>query len=213
MTIPDVTILSIDIVLLPGETMILDVCNERQKEGLYNCHLTKSELGLIYNDGTRLSKIGCLANIVALFEPKKDNHLELVVKGSLPFEIEGPSFFKRPSWQTGIRTIETYQESSADLDDLRLRLIRLMAILFRVSGSAAVGGSLAQMDINDLSYLLSGTKLLNQTQKQAVLECRSCKQRLALLIEAVEDAICRLKAIEKLGKLYQNSPHMKHLRN
>lgn len=180
-------------VLLPGNTLKLHIFELRFRHLVRDCLDAGTPFGVVYYTGEQLCRIGTTARIVDIPRTWPDGRMDIVCSGRERFEIE--SIQESTGYSLArVQYLADADDSSAFLQDLKGRIITLLARLSESTGKPLATAYLEQMSPRKLCYLLGNTDLLEVRQRQVLLETDSLPARLGLIQDAASLTLQRMQA-------------------
>jgi Lon protease-like protein len=174
------------IVLLPTERVPLHIFEPRYRELIGECLEHGGEFGLLYAEGTGLRKVGTRARVTDLLEELDDGRMNVVVEGGERFGLV--ELTSGRSFHTGrVEPVEDDAEPPAPQEAEAAR-----EALRSLAGLAEVEPDETDPASPRLSFELAAQVELAPEPKQRLLELRSERARLALVVELFAEAAQRL---------------------
>jgi Lon protease-like protein len=169
------------IVLVPGERVPLHIFEPRYRELIGECLSEERELGLLYADEEGPREVGTRAAVAGVLRRYADGRLDVVVEGRERFRLVEETSGR--SFRTArVEPVEDeVEEPDARGRELALELYRRVAEL---AGADAEDLGAAEL----LSFELAARVGLAPAAKQDLLERRSERERLELVVELLERA-------------------------
>jgi Lon protease-like protein len=184
---PQLGLFPLGIVLLPTERIPLHIFEPRYRELIGECLDRGVEFGLLLGDEQGVREIGTSAAVVQLLQRFPDGRLNIVVEGRERFHVVRETGGR--SFQTAeVEPLADEDEEPGDPGDIE-RAITVFKALAELAG--------AEVDEPDpaspqLSFELAARVELEAEPKQRLLEARSERERLKLVVELLERAVASL---------------------
>ncbi len=175
----DLGLFMLDMVLLPGESAGLHLFEPRYRQLYADCVLGDLPFVLVRGDDVDRARVGCTARFVALHRRHEDGRLDVTVRGEDPVELMDATDGRLYRSARARVLADADEPAVGELAGSVLRRYRALA------GAEATPPELTGVP---LSYALAGTLRVDASVKQALLEERSERARLALLGELLEGA-------------------------
>ena len=206
----------LDLVLLPHINLPLHIFEPRYKQMIGDCLGNGWEFGMLAVQQQSAAAIGCTASITEVLERFPDGRMNILVRGQRPFEIsqlnDEKSYLRgRPQF---------FDDDAGELPSSDL-LERSMALYSRLKELAKIETQAIQ-DIplstdTQLSYRLIAGVPAELAWQQSLLELRSERKRLALVVDYLEELIEQFESapdkrrspgpkIARLGSKSQDRP-------
>jgi Lon protease-like protein len=183
----------LDLVLLPHTNLPLHIFEPRYKEMIGDCLANGWEFGMLAVQGQSVENIGCTASITKVLQRFPNGEMDILVRGQRRFEIsqlnDEKSYLRgRPQFFDD----DLEEVPSSDL------LERSMAVYDRLKELAKIG-TLAIQDKpvstdSQLSYRLIAGVPAELDWQQRLLELRSERERLTLVVHYFEELIKELES-------------------
>jgi Lon protease-like protein len=190
----EIGLFPLGIVLLPTERVPLHIFEPRYRELIGECLDGEGEFGLVYADEDGVREVGTRARVSEVLEEFEDGRLNIVVEG-------GPRF--RVQEVTRGRSYMTARVEPVEDDGERAPADAAV----RAAGSFRALAALAGAETDDpdetsgqLSFELAAQVELAPEAKQRLLESRSERERLELVVELLDSARQTLIATHELGE-------------
>ena len=196
------------IVLLPTESTVLHVFEERYKQLVGHCIEGGHQFGVIYTDEDEPAEFGCAAHIDRVLEQFEDDRMNVVVTGVEPVRVIATSESLSYPSATIERVSDTLPPESADPEQLertRFAYSRLVE---------AITDELPDPNELDLlyAYEMAAQVDLDNTDKQLLLETRDENTRLASLEEIFANAAVTVAETRELARRAKTNGHGRYPR-
>ena len=190
---PLLPLFPLEIVLLPHTVLPLHIFEERYKDMVQDCLESRSEFGLVLVTDQTMRRTGCTASIDRVLQRFPDGRMNILVRGQRRFEFselnEGKSYFRGAP-----QFIEDSPEDAPDEEICKSALAlsnRLMELAR--SDNQAFQDPPPTIADSQMSYRLVAGLPAELDWKQALLEERSERARLTLVIEYFRQMIQRFE--------------------
>jgi len=206
----------LDLVLLPHTNLPLHIFEPRYKQMIGDCLGNGWEFGMLAVQQQSVAAIGCTASITEVLERFPDGRMNILVRGQRPFEISQLNDEK--SYLRGRPQFLVDDPSEVPSPDL---LERSMALYARLKELAKIEAQAIQdtplSTDTQLSYRLIAGVPSELAWQQSLLELRSERKRLALVVDYLEELIEQFESapdkrrspgpkIARLGSKSQDRP-------
>jgi Lon protease-like protein len=175
------------IVALPSESVPLHIFEDRYRKMIDHCLQTdEEEFGILWLSDEELKRVGCACEIEQLVERMEDGRMNILARGTRPFELlERQDDLPYPAG-----TIRFLGEEREELDAKSAGPARE---LYRQLVAQATDRELTDGELGEMA----ATVEFEVEAKQQLLELRSENARLALLTTLLTAAIERLELVER----------------
>jgi Lon protease-like protein len=181
------------LVLLPHELVPLHIFEERYKLMIGECLERESQFGIVWLADDGLKEIGCCARIARVLESFEDGRSNILVEGTDPFRL-----LRRiddlPYPAGDVDLLEDADSAEPETADAARR--RYADLLTEVTDEAPDPEQLATLD----AYGMAATLDVALEAKQALLELRSERERLAQLEGLFAEALSRIRHAERAAE-------------
>lgn len=189
--IPEFPLFPLGIVALPGEVVPLHIFEERYKTMVEHCLRRESEFGIVWLSDDGLRPVGCACEITEVLERTEDGRVNLLARGTRPFEIVERE--ERLPYPAGTVVFLEDHEEPVD-DDLAADARETYAVLVeRATDSRPEAAALAEMG----AYAMAATVDFGLDAKQGLLDLRSEQARLRLVTRLFRAATKRLELVTR----------------
>ena len=178
----------LDLVLLPHTNLPLHIFEPRYKEMIGDCLNNGSEFGMLAVEGRSVAAIGCTASVTKVFERFPDGRMNILARGQRRFEISQLNDEK--SYLRGTPQFfddEPGEPPSSDLLERSMGLYRRLKELAKIE-TQEIQDTPLPAD-TQLSYRLVAGVPAELTWQQSLLELRSERKRLALVVDYLTELI------------------------
>ena len=185
---PLLPLFPLDLVLLPHTNLPLHIFEPRYKEMIGECLTNRWEFGMLAVEDQSVAAIGCTASITKVFNRFPDGRMNILVRGQRRFEIsqlnDEKSYLRgRPQF---------FDDDPGELPSSDV-LERSMALYSRLKELAKIETQAFQdtplSTDTQLSYRLIAGVPAELTWQQSLLELRSERKRLALVVDYLQELI------------------------
>jgi Lon protease-like protein len=192
-------------VLVPGELMPLHIFEDRYKRLIGDCEQHGQEFALLYADDDGARELGCTAELVEVTERFDDGRLNIVVRGGEVVRVV--ELTRGRSYITGrVEAVpddeEAGEEASAAVD-----LYRKVAEVTGNEPDAAIS-----TDDAVVSYAIAARVEFPATEKLRILEQRTERGRLTVIIELLTRALENLAIAAEVKERAQTNGKVSHPR-
>ena len=195
------------VVLLPSMPLPLHIFEERYKTMIGMCIEEESEFGVVYYDGSLLSKKGCTARITEVLRRYEDGRMDILTIGQRRFTIEA-RYDEKPFLEADVSFFADQEEPLDDsVADLVERGISKLGELARLGERELDTKALKLLGLSVLSFVIAGNDEFTMAEKQQFLEMTSTKQRLEKGLVSLDILIERVRASAAIKKLIDGNGH------
>jgi Lon protease-like protein len=189
----------LDVVLFPEMVLPLHIFEERYKEMIGECILSKAPFGILYSHDESVEKIGCTAEVSQVLKEYSDGRMDILTVGRERFEVI--YFDSEKSYLRGV--IEYYGDSdsapSPKEEDVR-QVAKLYQEIYRLLNKSEAEQIELRPPYESLSFRIAGLLNIGNGLKQQILLERSEKNRLDTLLQYFTNLIPRLHELEQAAK-------------
>jgi Lon protease-like protein len=177
----------LDVVLFPGTPLPLHIFEPRYKEMIGECLAQNRHFGVVRAVEQGVAEVGCTAEIVTVVKEYEDGQLDIVTEGRQRFEVVQVNQ-ERSFLRADVLMIddEPGSPAQAEIDHATALHSELLAM-------AGAHQDLSGADPSALSFYLAGSLPLDLDFKQKLLSLRSEAERVALLINYLDELIPRIR--------------------
>ena len=180
----------LDLVLFPETPLPLHIFESRYKEMVGECLREKKPFGMLRSNGQKIAPAGCTAEIVELLRTYPDGRLDILTMGRARFHLveinDERSFFRG-----NVEFFDDERGSSADAD-LKQSTLEMHTELAKLANLEAT--RFEDKDAH-LSFQLAAHLPVDLDFKQTLLEMRSERERLQVLLDYYAKIIPKLQAM------------------
>lgn len=189
--VPQFPLFPLGIVALPGEIVPLHIFEERYKTMMERCIERGEEFGIVWLSDDGLRPIGCACEIAEVLERMDDGRLNLLARGTRPFEIVERE--ERLPYPAG--TVEFLEERDEVSDTAAAELAREIyaELVERATDRRPDPIELATMG----AYAMAATVDFGLEAKQGLLDLRSENARVRLVTRLFRAAMKRLEFVTR----------------
>ncbi len=171
------------------------------------CIEEESEFGVVYYDGSLLSKKGCTAKIKEVLRRYEDGRMDILTIGQRRFTIEA-RYDEKPYLEADVSFFADQEEPLDDsVADLVERGISKLSELARLGERELDTKALKRLGLSVISFVIAGNDEFTMAEKQQFLEMTSTKQRLEKGIVSLDILIERVRASAAINKLIGGNGH------
>jgi Lon protease-like protein len=190
---PLLPLFPLDLVLLPQTNLPLHIFEERYKEMIGDCLDNGWEFGMLAADSQGIEAIGCTASISQVLDRFPDGRMNILVRGRRRFEIS--QLNREKSYLRG--TPAFLDDDSADpmpADRERaMKLYRRLTDAAELENEPFQDHTFSSTDMQ-LSYRMMSGVPAELSWKQNLLELRSERARLSLVMEYFEKLLKQIES-------------------
>jgi ATP-dependent Lon protease len=189
-----ITLLPLEIVLLPGEMVPLHIFEERYKGLISRLRTRGGEFGVVLAEQNQIHEAGCSAVLTGVVGEYEDGRLDVLIEGQRRFriaELRLPDDPESQCLEADVTFIEDQEHGSQDVRQATLRAFSELLRAMGVERPQVTGGGVP------LSFRLAATLDFGIEAKQALLESLSESERLAQLAAVAKTLLPRVKAQRK----------------
>jgi Lon protease-like protein len=190
-SVRDFPLFPLGLVALPSELIPLHIFEERYKALVAHCLSEESEFGIVWSADDGLRPVGCACEIAEILERLEDGRINLVARGTRPFELH--EHHETLDYPTGTveflddRDEPADNEAASSAHDAYSELVR--EATDRVPDPEQIGAMSA--------YEMAATVEFGLDAKQGLLDLRSETARLHLVTRLFRAAVRRLDFVER----------------
>lgn len=179
-------------VLVPGELMPLHIFEERYKRLIRDCEHEAQEFAILYADDDGTREVGCTAEIVEVTERFDDGRLNLVVRGGEVVRVL--ELTRGRMYTTGrVEPVADEEEDAAGEAKSALALYQQVAEATGNEPDPAV-----TPDLDRISYAIAARVEFPPVEKLRLLEERSERARLMVIVELLARGLENLAAAAEI---------------
>jgi ATP-dependent Lon protease len=187
----------------------LHIFEERYKTMIGMCIEEESEFGVVYYDGSRLSRKGCTAKISEILKRYEDGRMDILTLGQRRFTMQN-QYDEKPYMEADVTYFtdqeETLDDSFADLAEKGIAKLNELAQLAERQLDAR---ALAKVDLSVLSFIIAANDAFTMAEKQRFLEMTSTRQRLRRGIASLDHLVERARVSAAINKLIGGNGHFR----
>ncbi|HUQ49474.1 MAG TPA: LON peptidase substrate-binding domain-containing protein [Terriglobales bacterium] len=180
----------LDLVLFPETPLPLHIFESRYKEMIGECLRDKTEFGMVRSNGPRLAEVGCTAQIIELLRTYPDGRMDVLTMGRRRFSVtavnDDRSFLRG---QVDFFEDEAAPNASEELRQSALSLHSEMTTLISADALRL------DEESNFLSFQMAAHLPVDLDFKQTLLQMRSERERLQVLLDYYTRIIPKLQAM------------------
>lgn len=185
------------LVLFPGFPLPLHIFEERYRVMVKRCIAEDLPFGVVYQRGEHYEMTGCSAVVHRVLKEYDDGRMDIVTVGRDRFAIEAVD-----DSDLYLKASIRYLEDTNDASGQELTTSAVDAVL-RYAYYAEMEidrDGLRELDVRELSYLVSGLDGLGMQTKQRLLETDNHAERLQSSVAALEEITEQLIVLARLKK-------------
>lgn len=192
-------------VLVPGELMPLHIFEDRYKRLIGDCEQHGQEFALLYADDDGARELGCTAELVEVTERFEDGRLNIVVRGGEVVRVV--ELTRGRSYITGRVEAAPDDEEAGEEAQAAVDLYRKVAEVTGNEPDAAIS-----TDDAVVSYAIAARVEFPPTEKLRILEQRTERGRLMVIIELLTRALENLAIAAEVKARAQTNGKVSHPR-
>lgn len=180
----------LDLVLLPETPLPLHIFEPRYKEMIGECLREKRVFGMLRSNGQKIAQAGCTAEIIDLLRTYPDGRMDILTMGRTRFNVlelnDERSFFRG-----NVEYFEDDRGTTAG-PDLKQSTLEMHGELEKLANLDALR---VDLDEPSLSFQLAAHLPVDLDFKQTLLEMRSERERLQVLLDYYAKIIPKLQTM------------------
>lgn len=194
----------LNLVLYPNERLPLHIFEERYKELTRYCLDHEVPFGLIRTEDGTLADVGTTARIQKVVNRYEDDRMDIAVQGEERYQLL--DLHEEKSYYTA--DVSLLEDEDETLDpDLKERAITQHMKLLELAGRTVRPDLYKNVD--KLSFVLAQNAVLDEEQKQDLLEQTSERERIRYLIRHFKALIPRIEEKEDVNRRIRSNGHFK----
>lgn len=198
----------LNIVLFPGSSYPLHIFENRYKLLIRESIDNNSEFGINLVENSRMSEIGCRANVTTIFHEYEDGRMDIVVTGTERYTITNYRTGERQYMLADVEPIVDI-ESKPDPELLATTVMLYNQLVESVYGEAEQHLNPAEWMWGGGSYRMAQKSGLDLEVRQRLLEMLSENERLRFLHEYLTDLVPKVRELETIQALIRNDGYVK----
>jgi ATP-dependent Lon protease len=203
-SIDSLPLFPLNLVLYPNEKLPLHIFEERYRDLTQYCLDHDVPFGIVRSENDTPAEVGTTARIQRVVNRYEDGRLDIEVRGEERFRLL--EIYEEKNYYTAdVNLLKDEEEVLAP--DLKERAITQHMKLLELAGRT-VRPDLYK-DVDKLSYVLARNAVLDEEQKQEVLEKSSESERIQYLIRHFETLIPRVEQKEDINRRIRSNGHFK----
>jgi Lon protease-like protein len=192
-------------VLVPGELMPLHIFEDRYKRLIGDCEQHGQEFALLYTDDDGARELGCTAELVEVTERFPDGRLNIIIRGAEVVRVV--ELTRGRSYITGrVEPAPDDDEAGAEAG-AAVDLYRKVADVTGTEPDEAVS-----TDDALVSYAIAARVEFPAAEKMRILEQRTERGRLMVIIELLARALENLEVAAEVKERAQTNGKVSHPR-
>jgi ATP-dependent Lon protease len=202
--VPDeLGIFPLELVVLPGERVPLHIFEPRYRELVGEAMELDEAFGILLEDDDGLRGVGTRVRVAEEVERFEDGRFVVLVEGIDRFRLE--ELTEGRAFRTG--RVETVQDG----EDPAGEVTRREALELFEELRDAVGAEVESPDVDDpaLSWAIGGRVEIDLRTKQLLLESRSERERLELLVSHLRNAAAQLELLREQTALVRRNGNLR----
>ncbi len=169
----------LNIVLIPGETRVLHIFEDRYRELVADCVTNKANFGIPYIKGDQLADHGIEVSISKIMQDNPDGEMDIEIKAVKPFRILKYTSILKPKLY-GAAYIEEYED---DTTSNRYKLFRSFKKLIKAAKGKEIP---VETLINVSVYKVAALLDLTNDEKLQLLSFEHLKEKEDFLIAKIK---------------------------
>jgi Lon protease-like protein len=191
MSAREIGLFPLAVVLVPGELMPLHIFEERYRRLIADCEQRGQEFALLYADDDGTREVGCTAELVEVAERFDDGRLNIIVRGDEVVRVV--ELTRGREYTTG--RVEPAEDDLGAGDEA----VAAIELYQRVATAAGSDPDPAiTPDADPVSYAIAARVDFPGAEKQRILEQRSERGRLMVIVELLARALENLAAAAEI---------------
>lgn len=185
-------------VVLPGETKVLHIFEDRYKELIVDCMRNMANFGIPYVKNDSISEYGMEVKIKRILKTHENGELEIEVVGVEPFKILQYIEVLKPKLY-GAASIEEYEE---DMTSIRYKMFRSLKKYIKAAKQKEIPvETFTNVSVYNVAILLD----LTNEEKIQLIAFKTLKEKEDFLIAKLKLFMHMLKSEHQLqGKFWMN---------
>ncbi len=169
----------LNIILIPGETQVLHIFEERYQELVSDCIVNQANFGIPYIKGDQLADYGIEVCIVKVLEQHANGEMDIEIQAVKPFKIIKYTNVLKPKLY-GAAYIEEYED---DTTSNRYKLFRSFKKLIKASKNKEIPvETLTNVSVYKVAHLLD----LTNDEKLQLIAFATIKEKEDFLIAKIK---------------------------
>jgi Lon protease-like protein len=204
-TIDRFPLFPLGLVLLPSEVVPLHIFEERYKLMIAECLESDDEFGIVWLADDGLREVGCTARVTQVLKELDDGRMNILVAGGRPFRLlHRIDDMPYPAGDVEMLDDDALGAPEAEAAELELASEaheRYADLVEQVTDERPSGDDLEDLD----AYGMAATIEFDPAPKQALLELRSERERLAQVRDLFVSTMKRIAESEEAGELARSN--------
>ncbi|HXB39248.1 MAG TPA: LON peptidase substrate-binding domain-containing protein [Bacteroidia bacterium] len=169
----------LNIVLIPGETKVLHIFENRYRELVADCVMNQANFGIPYIKGDQLADYGIEVSIIKIIQEHENGEMDIEIKAIKPFKILKYTSILKPKLY-GAAYIEEYED---DTTSNRYKLFRSFKKLIKASKNKEIPvETLTNVSVYKVAHLLD----LTNDEKLQLISFATIKEKEDFLIAKIK---------------------------
>jgi hypothetical protein len=182
----------LNIVLIPGETRVLHIFEERYRELVADCIANQANFGIPYIKGDQLADHGVEVSITRIVEEHENGEMDIEVTAIKPFRILKYTSVLKPKLY-GAANIEEYE---SDTISSRYKLFRSFKKLIKASKNKEIPvETLTNVSVYKVAHLLD----LTNDERLQLISFPTIREKEDFLIAKIKLYMYTVKLEKELG--------------
>ncbi len=186
----------LNIVLVPGETKVLHIFEDRYRELVADCVMNQANFGIPYIKGDQLADHGIEVSIIKIIQEHQNGEMDIEIKAIKPFKILKYTSILKPKLY-GAAYIEEYED---DTTSNRYKLFRSFKKLIKASKNKEIPvETLTNVSVYKVAHLLD----LTNDEKLQLISFATIKEKEDFLIAKIKLYMHTVKLEKEIGTNYR----------
>lgn len=196
----ELPIFELGLAIVPGEQAPLHIFERRYRLMIAHCLEREVPFGIVLRDDGGARSVGCSAEVTEVVERYEDGRLDIVVTGLDPFRVLDR--FEAADWPAARIVTIAFSGPSADCEsELQSARAAFSELL------EAVGARKERADAAAAAYAIAAQVEIPPTEKQALLEAGSERDRLIALEGSLRRLLAGLAKSRELAERAKSNGH------
>lgn len=182
----------LNIVLIPGETRVLHIFEERYRELVADCLMNQANFGIPYIQGDQLADYGVEVSITKIIQEHQNGEMEIEVTAIKPFKILKYTSVLKPKLY-GAAYIEEYE---GDTTSNRYKLFRSFKKFIKASKNKEIPvETLTNVSVYKVAHLLD----LTNDERLQLISFPTIREKEDFLIAKIKLYMHMVKLEKEIG--------------
>jgi Lon protease-like protein len=196
------------VVLFPESALPLHIFEERYKTLVNDCVEQKLPFGINYISGTKMSNIGCTADVTDVMKKYDDGKLDILVAGTKRFKVSSFTEGEKPYY---FADIEYFDDIDEDVNSLLLAdtIEVFNTIAERIKAVKIEKLSITGLKTEKPSFKIAQKAGLSLDQRQKLLESKSENVRLDYILKHLRKLLPAVREADTISKIIKNDGYFR----